>query len=188
MTAIIIVLLPNRKSVWYYVCLHNCTLTAKRLKSVRANAQAYQNISPTGNSNNFWWNSSPVHSRLILKTLSLLVITAGCEGVGSSCRLPDVDCVSPQRVMNLSLSDQDDICTAPHDDPSLPEVGGSSVYNFSYIQVKFMIHLLFMHNKAARPTCLRETAIAWIIYIYSTSTSESSSSLISEAVWGTLVA
>jgi ankyrin repeat protein len=37
----------NRKSVWYYVCLHNCTMTAKRLKSVRANAQAYQNISPT---------------------------------------------------------------------------------------------------------------------------------------------
>ena len=44
----------NRKSVWYYVCLHNCTLTAKRLKSVRANAQAYQNISPTGNSTHFY--------------------------------------------------------------------------------------------------------------------------------------
>jgi len=41
------VLDENRKSVWYYVCLNNCTETAKRLKSVKANAQAYQNISPS---------------------------------------------------------------------------------------------------------------------------------------------
>ena len=33
-------------------------MTAKRLKSVRANAQAYQNISPTGNSKHFSWNFS----------------------------------------------------------------------------------------------------------------------------------